>query len=155
MNDTTSDTRPSLFRDSSFWGLTVTQFLGAFNDNLYKQLLLLLAVTSTAAAGAGGELAAGEEHMDVQGWALFVFSIPFVIFSGYAGYLSDRYSKQPIIWICKVAEIVICFLALLAFLMYGRFGMAGTWAVLFLLGTHSAFFGPGKYGIIPETVSQV
>jgi MFS family permease len=70
--------------------------------------------------------------------------------SGFAGYLSDRYSKQPIIWLCKLAEIGITFLALLAFLYYDLFHMWGTWSVLFLMGTHSAFFGPGKYGILPE-----
>ena len=141
-----NDTRPALIKDKSFWGLAVTQFLGAFNDNLYKQLVLLLAVPVGAAALAGG----AEKGSDLQGWALFLFSIPFVLWSGFAGYLSDRYSKQPIIWMCKVAEIGIALLALVAFLWYDWSGMIGTWTVLFLMGTHSAFFGPGKYGILPE-----
>lgn len=146
---------PPLLRDRSFWGLAVTQFLGAFNDNLYKQLILLLAVpvVAGAAAIAGEAPAAGGDaapSSDVQGWALFVFSIPFVLLSGFAGYLSDRFSKQPIILLCKVAEIGVTALALVAFLMYDVFGTLGTWTVLFLMGTHSAFFGPGKYGILPE-----
>lgn len=145
--DDPNDTRPTLIKDKSFWGLAVTQFLGAFNDNLYKQLVLLLAVPVGAAALAGG---AGEKGADLQGWALFLFSIPFVLWSGFAGYLSDRFSKQPIIWMCKVAEIGITLLALVAFLCYDWSGMIGTWTVLFLMGTHSAFFGPGKYGILPE-----
>ena len=144
--DDPNDTRPALIKDKSFWGLAITQFLGAFNDNLYKQLVLLLAVPVGAAALAGG---AGKGS-DLQGWALFLFSIPFVLWSGFAGYLSDRYSKQPIIWMCKVAEIGIALLALVAFLCYDWSGMIGTWTVLFLMGTHSAFFGPGKYGILPE-----
>lgn len=144
--DDPNDTRPALIKDKSFWGLAVTQFLGAFNDNLYKQLVLLLAVPVGAAALAGG---AGKGS-DLQGWALFLFSIPFVLWSGFAGYLSDRYSKQPIIWMCKVAEIGITLLALVAFLCYDWSGMIGTWTVLFMMGTHSAFFGPGKYGILPE-----
>lgn len=154
-----NDGQPKLLEDKSFWGLAVTQFLGAFNDNLYKQLILLLAVPVTAAAvgAAGAAVAVGAAEaapqaatVSMQGWALFVFSIPFVLMSGFAGYLSDRYSKQPIIWLCKVAEIGITFLALLAFLYYNTLHMWGTWSVLFLLGIHSAFFGPGKYGILPE-----
>ncbi len=95
--DDTIDNRPPLIKDKSFWGLAVTQFLGAFNDNLYKQLVLLLAAPAVAAGVA-------VQKSDLQGWALFLFSIPFVLWSGFAGYLSDRYSKQPIIWMCKVAE---------------------------------------------------
>ncbi len=142
-----NDTRPTLIKDKSFWGLAVTQFLGAFNDNLYKQLVLLLAVPVGAAAVLNGQ---EQKGADLQGWALFLFSIPFVLWSGFAGYLSDRFSKQPIIWMCKVAEIGISLLALAAFLCYDWSGMIGTWTVLFLIGTHSAFFGPGKYGILPE-----
>lgn len=137
---------PGLFADRAFWGMTTTQFLGAFNDNLYKQLMLLLAVG--VALGAAGEAGAGGE--DVQGWATFVFSLPFVLFSGFAGYLSDRYSKTPIIVLCKVAEIVVMLLGLAAFYFYDTFGMAGTWVVLFLMGTQSSFFGPPKYGVLPE-----
>ncbi len=136
---------PLLMSDRSFWGLTITQFLGAFNDNLYKQLILLLAVP--VAAGAAAVATKGG---DIQGWASLVFAIPFVLLSGIAGYLSDRYSKQPIIWLCKVAEIGVTLLALAAFLLYDWTHMVGTWTVLFLMGTHSTFFGPGKYGILPE-----
>src|SRR5204863_7449001 len=75
---------PPLFQDGSFYGLTLTQFLGAFNDNLFKQLMLLLAVPV-----AGG--------FDKQGLATMIFSAPFILFSGYAGYLADRYSKRNII----------------------------------------------------------
>lgn len=135
------DSRPPLLSDGSFWGMIVTQFLGAFNDNLYKQLMLLLAIPAAAAATAAG---------DIQGWATFVFSIPFVIFSGFAGYLSDRYSKTPIIVYCKVAEIVTMFLGLMAFYFFDFFQTPGTWVVLFLMGAQSAFFGPGKYGVLPE-----
>ena len=144
---------PPLLADSSFWGLAITQFLGAFNDNLYKQLILLLAVPLVAGAAmveAAQAADAAAPSSDVQGWALLVFSLPFVLFSGYAGYLSDRFSKQPIIFLCKVAEIGVTLLALVAFLLYDVLNVYGTWTVLFLMGTHSAFFGPGKYGILPE-----
>lgn len=142
-----------LHRSRSFWGMTLTQFLGAFNDNVYKQLMLLLAIpvamTAAGAEPSGTDNASG----DVQGWANLVFALPFVLFSGIAGYVSDRYRKQPIIVGCKVAEIAVMLLALLAFLSYDRLGLVGTWTVLFLMATQSAFFGPGKYGILPELFS--
>ncbi len=140
----TSGATPSgetILKDRSFWGLAVTQFLGAFNDNLYKQLVLLLALP--AAAGI-------QATEDLQGWATFVFSLPFVLFSGFAGYLSDKWSKTPIIVVSKIAEIVIMLLGVLAFLFYDSWGMVGTWTVLFLMAVQSTFFGPGKYGLLPE-----
>ena len=119
--------------------------------------MLLLAISIPMAALAGdavNELAAdvveADQGGDVQGWATLVFSLPFVLFSGYAGYLSDRFSKTPIIVLCKVVEIGVMLLGLLAFYYYDVLGMTGTWVVLFLMGTQSAFFGPGKYGILPE-----
>jgi MFS family permease len=130
-----------LLRDVSFWGLSITQFLGAFNDNLYKQLVLLMAIK----AGLGQE-----DPEDTQGYATAVFSLPFVLWSGYAGFLSDRFSKSRIIVLCKLAEIGVMLLALGAFLFYARVGNYGTWSVLFLMGIHSTFFGPGKYGALPE-----
>lgn len=130
-----------LFHDRSFWGMTATQFLGAFNDNLFKQLMLLLAIPVGAAAA---------QKADEQGIATMIFSLPFVLFSGFAGYLSDRYSKRTMIVVCKVAEIGIMLLGMLGFLAYGRIGYPGLLVVLFLMGTHSTFFGPGKYGILPE-----
>jgi MFS family permease len=132
---------PPLFRDRSFWGMTATQFLGAFNDNLFKQLMLLLAIPVGAAAA---------RKADEQGLATMIFSLPFVLFSGFAGYLSDRYSKRTMIVLCKVAEIGIMLLGMLGFLAYGTTGYRGLLMVLFLMGTHSTFFGPGKYGILPE-----
>jgi len=130
----------SLLADRSFWGLAITQFLGAFNDNLYKQLMLLMAI--------GGVGAITKD--DRQGWATFAFSLPFVLLSGVAGYLSDRHSKSRIIVLCKIAEIAITLLAVGAFLLYGNLGSYGTWTVLVLMGIHSTFFGPAKYGILPE-----
>ncbi len=126
--------------DRSFWGLAITQFFGAFNDNLYKQLMLLLAIPAIGA----------NISEDTQGWATTVFSLPFVLLSSLAGYVSDRHSKSRIIVICKLAEIAITLLAVVAFLSYAKLGDFGTWTVLVLMGTHSTFFGPGKYGILPE-----
>src|SRR5580765_982044 len=140
--NSTSDTSSTpLFQDRSLWGMTATQFFGAFNDNLFKQLMLLLAIPVGAAAA---------RKADEQGLATMLFSLPFVLFSGFAGYLSDRYSKRTMIVLCKLAEIGIMLLGMAGFLAYGATGYRGLLVVLFLMGTHSAFFGPGKYGILPE-----
>ncbi len=84
-----TDSRPRLYADTAFWGMTATQLFGAFNDNLFKQLMLLLAVP----VGIGSVF-----EQDQQGLATIVFSLPFVLFSGYAGFLADRFSKLAIIF---------------------------------------------------------
>jgi acyl-[acyl-carrier-protein]-phospholipid O-acyltransferase/long-chain-fatty-acid--[acyl-carrier-protein] ligase len=138
----------SLLRDRAFWGLAITQFLGAFNDNIFKQIILLLSVPVIVAGAV--EVAGQTPEGDVQGWATAIFSLPFVLLSGLAGFLSDRYRKRDVIVMSKAAEIVIMLLGMVAFIYYGSWGMAGTWTVLFLMATQSTFFGPGKYGILPE-----
>src|SRR5688572_23351961 len=89
---------PPLLKDVSFWGMTLTQFLGAFNDNVYKQTLLLLFVRVQMSNG---------QEKDLQGLASALFAVPFLLFSGFAGYLSDRYPKPRVIFGCKVAEVAI------------------------------------------------
>ncbi|MEQ8848544.1 MFS transporter [Botrimarina sp.] len=141
---------PPLWRDTSFWGMSVTQFLGAFNDNVFKQLLLLLA-TPTAAELAAAR-AAGGSAPDLQAVAMIIFAAAFLIFSGFAGWLADRTSKRTLIVAAKVAEIVVMALGMIGFFYYDRIGFAGMTVVLFLMGTQSAFFGPPKYGILPEMI---
>jgi len=141
-------TLPTLYRDRSFWGMTVTQFFGAFNDNLFKFLILLLA-TPTAAA-----IAAGEEAKDLQSEAMIVFATAFLLFSGFAGYLSDKISKRTIIIAAKVAEIFVMFAGLVGFYYYDTIGLTGMMAILFFMGLQSTFFGPAKYGILPEMLRE-
>lgn len=133
-----SETNPpvTLIHDRAFWGLNLTQFLGAFNDNLFKQLVMLICV----------DRARGGGH-DAQGLAMILFAAPFIAFSGFAGYLSDRYSKRTIIILCKGAEFLIVLLGLIGFTTGNLAVLLG---VLCLMGVHSAFFGPSKYGILPE-----
>jgi acyl-[acyl-carrier-protein]-phospholipid O-acyltransferase/long-chain-fatty-acid--[acyl-carrier-protein] ligase len=153
---------PPLLRDGAFLGLLVTQFLGAFNDSVFKQvvLLLLASVPVLSATGQPTIDAAGNPvTRDLQPAALFFFALSFVMFSGYAGYLSDRFSKRTIIVLSKVAEIVIMALGIGAFLAFGRSGIGTSTitvlvGVLFLMGAQSAFFGPGKYGILPELLRE-
>jgi acyl-[acyl-carrier-protein]-phospholipid O-acyltransferase/long-chain-fatty-acid--[acyl-carrier-protein] ligase len=137
--------------DASFHGLVATQFLGAFNDNIFKQIVLLLfqavplAVWESSAAGT----------RDCQSLGLFVFAIPFVLFSGYAGFLADRFGKRRVIVLSKVAEIVVMLLGTGMLWWYVTHGwslvtLVGIASVLFLMGMQSAFFGPSKYGVLPE-----
>jgi MFS family permease len=140
-----------LSQDRSFWGLVITQFLGAFNDNIYKTSLALLFVAVPAGMNAAGEAIT----RDWQGEGDFIFGLPFLLFSGWAGFLSDRYSKRTIFVLCKVAEIAIMLVGLFLFIVYGHGPLtvpllALFFAVLFCMGSHSAFFGPGKYGVLPE-----
>ncbi len=136
------DELPELNRDRSFWGMAATQFLGAFNDNLFKQLVLLLSIAAVV-----GEAQAS----DRQGLAMFIFTVPFLAFTGYAGFLADRLSKRAIVVACKIAEIGVMALGAVAFAVYESNGsLWPLYTVLFLMGAHSAFFGPAKYGILPE-----
>ena len=136
----------SLYADRSFWGITATQFLGAFNDNVFKQVLLLLFVAVPNPNGP---------DRDLQSLALLVFALPFVLFSGIAGFWSDRNSKQTVIVACKIAELIIMVLGIAAFALHAWLGLsmvviATLAGILFLMGTQSAFFGPSKYGVLPE-----
>lgn len=136
-----TDSRPTLWRDCSFWGINLTQFLGAFNDNLYKELVLLLCVDRV---GAGGD----DRYQSIGGG---IFAIAFILFSGFAGLLSDRNSKRTIIVLCKAAEVLVMLAGVVAFWINS---IPALMAVLFLMGTHSAFFGPPKYGILPEMLRR-
>lgn len=121
----------------SFMALVGTQFFGAFNDNLFKQLILFLAARFLF------------KGQDMQGLAFMVFALPFVLFSGIAGDLSERFSKRNIIVKMKLFEIVVMGLGLVALQMKSWNFML---LVLFIMGVQSAFFGPSKYGVIPELV---
>ena len=114
-----------------------TQFLGAFNDNLFKMVVSMLAVHAAASANSGFQLS-------LVG---FVFTLPFLLFSGYAGRIADVYSKRTVLVVTKSMEIVAASLGLFAFLT-GRLEL--TYAVLFLIALQATFFSPAKYGILPE-----
>ncbi len=139
---------PPLMQDRSFWGMGITQFLGAFNDNLFRQLILLLATPSAAELVAAK--AAGKELHDYQGDATMVFGAAFLIFSGFAGWLADRTSKRKLIIASKMAEVLVMTLGMVGFFFFDIIGLRGMMVVLFLMGVQSAFFGPPKYGILPE-----
>ena len=125
-----------------FRGLLVTQFLGAFNDNIYKLVIAFLAVNLFVTEKAGTQYLA---------LASGIFVLPFVIFSPYAGYLADRFSKRRILISAKFAEMIIMTLGLVAFALNNVWVIFGC---LFLMGTQSTFFSPSKYGILPEMLKD-
>src|SRR5262245_26170625 len=114
-----------------------TQFLGAFNDNLFKIVVSMLAVHVVAADKAGREVSI----------VSFIFILPFLLFSGYAGQLADIYSKRTVLVVSKSLEIVAASLGLMAF-AFGHLQL--TYLVLFLIALQATFFSPAKYGILPE-----
>src|SRR5437867_5357209 len=85
-----------------------TQFLGAFNDNLFKLVVSLLAVRLAVSSAEAGR------QVSLVG---AIFILPFVLFSGYAGQLADAYSKRTVLVVTKSLEIVATGLGLLAFLI--------------------------------------
>lgn len=127
-----------LLRAKGFRALLATQFLGAFNDNLFKIVVSLLAVK----LGAGQD--GGSGYLALAG-ALFI--TPYLLFSGYAGHLADAFAKRRVLIAVKACEIVIMGLGVLAFMVGSVEALLG---VLFLMATQSAFFSPAKYGILPE-----
>jgi len=140
------DTERPLSTDATFWGLLVTQFFGAFNDNVFKFLVMFLCT----------DRAKANPLDDWQGYALIAFASPFVLFSGISGYLGDRYSKTRIIVISKVLEIVVMGVGLLVFWLTepSQLQLALLLGVLFLMGAQSTLFGPSKYGILPELYAK-
>lgn len=115
-----------------------TQFLGALNDNVFRMALSLMAMGAALARGETG---------GVLGLVGAVFILPFVLFSGWAGWLADRVGKRTVLVSVKVLEVGVMGLGVLAFLS-GR--LEALLAVLFLMAFQSTLFSPAKYGILPE-----
>ncbi len=126
---------------SSFTYLNVTQFLGALNDNVYKFLLIYFLI----------QLEGIEHSPRILALSGAVFVIPFLLFSSASGTLADKISKRDIIVFTKILELVIMAAGVMVFLFESS---VWSFAILFLMATQSAIFGPSKYGIIPEIVSS-
>ena len=135
---------PTLLSTRRFLPLFIAQFLGAANDNFFKNAMLVLVVFRIA-----GE--AGVNGSEIVNIAAALFILPFFLFSALAGQLADRISKSSLIGWIKLAEILIMGLGVAAFLSGDIRIML---AVLFLMGTQSAFFGPAKYAILPELLAE-
>jgi 1-acyl-sn-glycerol-3-phosphate acyltransferase len=131
-----------LLLERRFFPFFGAQALGAFNDNVYRNVLVILAAYQAAAYTKMDPLLLA----NVAG---AVFILPFVLFSGIAGQLADRYDKALILKLVKACEILIMGIAALGFLTQS---IEVLLAALFLMGTHSTFFAPAKYGLLPEVL---
>ena len=125
-----------------FWSLVVTQFQGAFNDNAYKNLVVFLILGT-------GLAKADRDRLVLVAGALF--SVPFILFSMTGGFLADRLSKRTVTIGTKLFEIVVMALAA-AGLAWQSLHLE--MAAIFLASTQAAFFGPSKYGLLPELLPE-
>lgn len=130
--------------DRRFAPLFWVQFLGALNDNVFKNALVILVAYRSMTLGALKPDA-------VVALAAGLFILPFFLASGWAGKIADRARKSIVIRWVKIAEIAIMILGAAAF-VFGDLELL--LAVLFCMGAQSAFFGPAKYSVVPELVSS-
>lgn len=141
-----SSNKPGLY-SRSFFALLATQFLGAFNDNMFRWLLIPIGAYSMASQMGGLE--------EAQKWSLsvggLIFLAPFVLMVGPAGFFSDRFRKSSVIRATKIAEIVIMTAGAIG-LFLGNLPIL--FVVLFFMGAQSTIFSPSKYGGIPEIVRE-
>lgn len=133
-----------LLKTKRFFPLFLTQFLGAFNDNVFKNALIIM-ITYAAIDNTGLR----PEIMVTAAAGIFI--LPFFLFSATAGQLSDKNNKAKVIQFIKFAEILLMIGASIGF-YFGSVTLL--LLVLFLMGTQSAFFGPVKYGILPDHLQE-
>ncbi|MGB0581140.1 MAG: MFS transporter [Limisphaerales bacterium] len=120
-----------------FWSLFAVQFQGAFSDNVFKFFVIFIVADSVSEG----------ERDNYISLILALFSLPFLLFSMAGGYLADRHPKAKVVSGTKLMEI--CVMCIGTFGLYQQnFILLG--AVLFFMSVQSAFFGPSKYGIMPE-----
>ncbi|NOH48622.1 MFS transporter [Vibrio rotiferianus] len=138
------DSQSSLLRQQKFLPYFVTQFFGAFNDNIFKNVLLLF----VAFAGSSALPISSNLFINL---AAGLFILPFFLFSASAGVLADKYEKSWFIRKVKLFEIGIMLLGAIGFITesYGVLLL-----LLFLMGTQSAFFGPVKYALLPQQLNE-
>lgn len=128
-----------LWRGKRFIPLLITLFLGAFNDNLFKNTLMtfvaykMLANTQTVSLYAN--IAAG------------VFILPYFLFSAFAGMLADKYNRAYIVRVLKIIELILMATAVLVFTFNSPVLLL---LILFFMGLQSTFFGPIKYALLPQ-----
>ncbi|CAD5198118.1 MFS transporter [Pseudomonas sp. FEN] len=132
----------NLLRTRRFLPFFVTQSLGAFNDNLFKQSLILAILYKLALTGDRG--------IWVNLCAL-LFILPFFLFSALAGQFGEKFAKDALIRVIKLGEIAIMAVGAVGFVFDHLSLMLVT---LFAMGTHSALFGPVKYSILPQALHE-
>ena len=131
-----------LLKTRRFLPFFLTQFLGAFNDNVFRQALILVIAT-----GAVTTLDINTQN----NIALAMFILPFFLFSALAGQVADKYDKARLLRYIKFAEICIMSLAAVGLFFNAVWFLMG---VLFCMGLQSTFFGPIKYSILPQNLTD-
>ncbi len=134
----------SLLKERRFLPFFVTQFLGAFNDNIFRNALVILITFQ-------GVLIGGMDASQLTNVAGALFIFPFFLFSAIAGQLADKYEKSILFQRIKLLEIALMMLAALAFSLSSYIGLL---AVLFLMGFQSTLFGPVKYSYLPQQLAN-
>ena len=127
-------------RPAGFHAFVAAQAAGAFNDNAFKTFIALLAVSQDP-----------EHAPRLIALAGALFIVPFLFLSTFAGDVADRYSKARLVVIFKAVEVALMLLAVPALALHS---VPGLLVLLFLMGAHSAFFGPVKLSILPELVDD-
>ena len=130
----------SLLRERRFAPFFATQFLGAFNDNIFRNGLVTLITFQ-------GTTVAGMNEVQIANVAGALFILPFFLFSATAGQLAEKLEKTRLFRAIKLLEVSLMLLAAFAFLTERYTLLLG---VLFLMGTQSTMFGPVKYAYLPQ-----
>ncbi len=133
-----------LFKTKRFVPLFITQFLGAFNDNVFKNALVALVTYNVG-------IRAGWDPKILVNVAAGIFILPFFLFSAISGQYADKLEKSGMIRKIKLVEIVLMSLAAIGFFLESLYLLM---VVLFMMGTQSTFFGPIKYGILPDHLRE-
>jgi 1-acyl-sn-glycerol-3-phosphate acyltransferase len=128
----------TLLKERRFLPFFITQFLGAFNDNVFKNALIILIAFQAADPAQANVLVNASAGL---------FVLPFFLFSATAGQLADKYEKSHLMRLIKLLEILIMLGAAAAFILDSLFLLIG---LLFLMGMQSTLFGPVKYSILPQ-----
>ena len=126
-----------------FAPLFACQFLGAFNDNIFRSAFIAML--------AFGALAQRENSAALIQLSLGLFMLPFFLFSATAGKLADNLGKQPVLVASKIAEVAVMAVAALGVLLQNPQTLL---LCIFLAGTQSAFFGPVKYSLLPSLLPK-
>ena len=129
-----------ILKSKRFLPLMLTQFLGALNDNMFKNALLLMVTVKMASKAAvlSNVIAA-------------LFILPFFLFSATAGEFADKYDKGRVARVLKITELLLMISALIVFYAQSLWGLI---ILLGCMGAQSAFFGPVKYALLPEHLKQ-
>lgn len=133
-----------LLGEKRFGPFFLTQFFGAFNDNVFKNALFILIAFQSAYSGSN-------DSNNIINLAAILFILPFLLFSATAGQIADRYEKSTLIRRIKLIEIGIMLLAATGFYLRN---VPLLLLALFLMGSQSSFFGPIKYSIIPQHLKK-